>query len=110
LPTFGAAALIVAGAYDSGGVSRVLTLRPVRHIGHVSYSWYLWHWPVLVFVAAVVGELSPQVGVGVAALSYLPAVLSYRFVEQPFRSSRLLRERPTWNWRLAVGSTGLAAM
>lgn len=110
LPTFGAAALIVAGAYDSGGVSRVLTLRPVRHIGHVSYSWYLWHWPVLVFVAAVVGELSPQVGVGVAALSYLPAVLSYRFVEQPFRSSRLLRERPAWNWRLAVGSTGLAAM
>ena len=38
------------------GVSRLLSVRPLAWIGDLSYSLYLWHWPVLVFGAAEFGE------------------------------------------------------
>ena len=62
LPCLGAAAIIRAGRPDMP--FRPLTLRPVRYIGRISYSLYLWHWPPLVFVAAEVGELSGARGRG----------------------------------------------
>src|SRR5262249_57146028 len=85
LPVAGACALIVAGARRRVGVSRLLGTRPLVWVGDLSYSWYLWHWPVIVFAAA----LWPRVrGIGAlaAALSLLPAWASFRFVENPIRS------------------------
>ena len=38
------------------GCGRVLALSPMRAIGRVSYSWYLWHWPVLVLAPALLGH------------------------------------------------------
>ena len=95
VPTLGAAAIIAAGlAKTPGGPSRLLALGPVRHVGRISYSWYLWHWPPLVFVDAVWGSLSPLEGVGVLAASYVPAVLTHRLVERPFLHSRRLSRFP----------------
>ncbi|MEW6638500.1 MAG: acyltransferase, partial [Actinomycetota bacterium] len=95
LPTLGTAAVIAAGtATTSTWPGRLLTLSPMRHVGRISYSWYLWHWPPLVFAAAYWGDLSPLAGMAVVAASYIPAVLSHRWVESPFLRSGTLNRFP----------------
>ena len=62
LPMLGTALVIGAGcAAPSQGCGRVLALSPMRAIGRVSYSWYLWHWPVLVLAPPIAG---PPAGAG----------------------------------------------
>ncbi|MFM1965491.1 MAG: hypothetical protein RL134_1216 [Actinomycetota bacterium] len=87
LPTVGTALLILAGSHPDNPVSRALGWRPVVAVGDASYSLYLWHWPVIVFAVALWPEL-PWVPVVAALASCIPAILSYRYVEQPLRSSR----------------------
>ena len=67
---------------------RILSSRPLVSIGLISYSWYLWHWPLMSFARIVspVGP-SPAAMAMVTVLSLGLAVLSWRFVEQPFRHS-----------------------
>ena len=97
VPTLGTAAIIAAGIGATtapAGPSRLLTLGPVRHVGRISYSWYLWHWPPLVFAAALWGKLSPVEGTAVLAASYVPAVLTNRLIEKPFLHSKTLTQYP----------------
>ncbi|HET6659279.1 MAG TPA: acyltransferase family protein, partial [Rubrobacter sp.] len=99
VPTLGTAAIIAAGFGIESTMTfavpvRWLTLGPVRHVGRISYSWYLWHWPPLVFAAALWGKLSPLEGTAVLAVSYVPAVLSNRLVEKPFLHSKTLTQYP----------------
>ncbi len=97
VPTLGTAAIILAGIGSTATFAepaRLLTLEPVRHVGRISYSWYLWHWPLLVFAAALWGKLLPLEGLGVLAVSYVPAVLSNRLVEKPFLHSKTLTQFP----------------
>jgi peptidoglycan/LPS O-acetylase OafA/YrhL len=89
LTVLGTSALIAAGTASSGAALPLLSLRPVVWIGNLSYSWYLWHWPLIVFATA----LWPAAGIAApaaAALSLLPAWLSFRFVENPIRNGRRL--------------------
>jgi peptidoglycan/LPS O-acetylase OafA/YrhL len=102
LPTLGAAAIIVAGAAPgTRSASRLLTLRPTRYVGRISYAWYLWHWPLLVLAEARWGELTVATGVAVTAASWLPTAISHRLVERPIHRSRPLGRRPAFG--LAVG-------
>jgi peptidoglycan/LPS O-acetylase OafA/YrhL len=97
VPTLGTAAIIAAGigaTTTSAGPARLLRLGAVRHVGRISYSWYLWHWPPLVFAATLWGKLSPLEGLGVLAASYIPAVLSNHLVEKPFLHSKTLTRYP----------------
>src|SRR5215212_8663240 len=94
LPTLGTAAVIAAGfATASGktpaGAARLLTLGPVRHVGRLSYSWYLWHWPPLVFAGTLWGNLSPLEGTAALAVSYFPSLLTTRLIEKPFLYSQM---------------------
>jgi peptidoglycan/LPS O-acetylase OafA/YrhL len=108
VPTLGTAAIIAAGfATTSAGPARLLTLGPVRHVGRISYSWYLWHWPPLVFAAAIWGSLSPLEGIGVLAASYVPAVVTNRLIEKPFLHSETLSRFP--RKALALGGACTAA-
>ncbi len=110
LPTLGTACLIFAGssiyAQAVGAPAWLLSLRPVRHVGRISYSWYLWHWPALIFAAAIWGPLSVAAGLAVVAVSWVPSVLSHVWVEDPIRLSRVLALRP--NRALAVGAACMA--
>jgi peptidoglycan/LPS O-acetylase OafA/YrhL len=91
LPTLGSAAVIVAG-FTSGpaGPAGILSRPAAVWVGGLSYSLYLWHWPLLVSASAYWDGLSPLAGTAVALLSIVPAYLSYRFVENPIRFSRQL--------------------
>lgn len=86
LPVFGATAIIASGWTDSRrGVSRVLSLPWLQAIGRISYSWYLWHWPVLVLGQVVTGSHDPWARVAEVLVSLGLAVTSYRFIESPVR-------------------------
>ncbi len=90
-PVVGTALLIYAGQYQMGIVSRLLSCRPLVFIGLLSYSLYLWHWPVYAFTLYLnsfepLGNLSFFAAGIVFSLSYL----TYRFVEVPVRSKKLL--------------------
>ncbi|MER5609269.1 acyltransferase family protein [Micromonospora tulbaghiae] len=103
LPTLGAAAVIAAGAAaGSRGPVMVLGLRPFQWIGDLSYSLYLWHWPMLVVAAAHFGDLSVTEGLVVALASVIPAWLTFRLVENPLRYSRKISTSP----RLALSLGG----
>jgi peptidoglycan/LPS O-acetylase OafA/YrhL len=87
LPTTGTACLI--HSRDSLINRRLLSSRPMIFVGLVSYSWYLWHWPLLSFARIVSGGLlSVLQAVLIAAISLVLAILSHRLIEQPFRRSR----------------------
>jgi peptidoglycan/LPS O-acetylase OafA/YrhL len=81
LAVLGTCAVIGAGASP---VNRMLSNRALVAIGAVSYSWYLWHWPFIAYATALAPRQS-WVPIAAAAASLVPAWLSYRFVERPFR-------------------------
>jgi peptidoglycan/LPS O-acetylase OafA/YrhL len=112
VPTLGAAALIFAGAsweaQGRWGSASLLSLPPFRYVGRISYSWYLWHWPALIFAAALWGALSPLAGVAVIAASWLPTALTHGLVEEPFRRSKRLVAFPSRALVLGAGCTAIA--
>lgn len=93
------AAVLVAGG-SGGPAAAALSWRPITAIGDVSYGWYLWHWPALVF-CSVLWPGRPELLLVVAVASLLPAWISYRFLEQPVRSSQWWTPRRTWSLGVA---------
>lgn len=86
VPVLGTAALIHAGTSGPSFASRLLQLRPMVWIGLISYSLYLWHWPLIVLARYALGfEPITQYMPALLIASVLLAYLSYRFIEQPFR-------------------------
>ncbi|XKH56915.1 acyltransferase [Citricoccus nitrophenolicus] len=109
LPTLGSAAVIVAGmgGRDRLGVGRLLSTRPMTWVGDISYSLYLWHWPLVVIVGHIAGGLSLPLGLTVIAFSFLPAYLSYRYVERPFMKWSFVESTTK---ALQVGLIGMLAV
>jgi peptidoglycan/LPS O-acetylase OafA/YrhL len=103
-PTLAGVGLLLSGQQSSNWFARVLALAPLRFIGRISFSLYLWHWPALVFARVGFGE-SVEVALAAVALAVVLSILSFYVVEQPVR-----------HWRAhapdsasQVGSTGLVA-
>ena len=90
LPCLGALAIIHAGAGGRTWVGRALSTRPAVFIGLISYSLYLWHWPVMVFAKYyAIDQLEPVQMALVLVLALVLAIASWRFIETPFRRSSL---------------------
>jgi len=90
-PVIGTVALIVAGN-SSTIVRRVLAWRPLELAGDISYGWYLWHWPFVVF-AQVLWPDQIFVKVTAALLSLAPTVIMYQFFESPIRRNERFQGR-----------------
>jgi peptidoglycan/LPS O-acetylase OafA/YrhL len=110
LPTLGAVLVIGAGcAGPSRGCGRVLGLSPMKAIGRVSYSWYLWHWPILVLTPPLLGHPLGLAGKLVAVLvSAGLAVLTVRFIENPLRFANRVRRSPLASLALGGVATAVA--
>jgi peptidoglycan/LPS O-acetylase OafA/YrhL len=87
VPTIGATLIIVAGVLNPATiVTRALATWPMVSIGLVSYSWYLWHWPLISFVRTTnFGEQSVVAGLALGAISLALATITYRWIERPCR-------------------------
>jgi peptidoglycan/LPS O-acetylase OafA/YrhL len=85
-PCIGAALLLAANASPQVSTARLLSVAPMRGLGLVSYSFYLWHWPVLAFANYLLMRApSWPVGLSLMIPALLMAWVSWRFVERPFR-------------------------
>lgn len=95
VPCAGAALVVWSGTGADTPVKRLLSLRPIVFLGLISYSLYLWHWPLLTFARYyTVRELSVTERVALLSVAIMLAVLSWRFIEQPFRGrNRVLARR-----------------
>jgi peptidoglycan/LPS O-acetylase OafA/YrhL len=94
--------LIIAGFHAANPISRSLASKVMVYTGDRSYSWYLWHWPIIVFsLVAFPGIWG--IGVVGAVLSIGPALLLYRFVESRSREAK-------WSVGMIFARTGLLAV
>jgi peptidoglycan/LPS O-acetylase OafA/YrhL len=104
-PCLGTAIVIYSGIHARTAVGDILSVKPLVGVGLISYSLYLVHWPLVVFVNYQ--NLAPPTGwqvAGIVAASLLLAIFSWHFIEQPFRQRRPWITRP----RLLTG--GIVAM
>ncbi|MBU1211494.1 MAG: acyltransferase [Alphaproteobacteria bacterium] len=113
-PTLAAALLLLFGGAPGAWPSAILSAAPLRYVGRISFSWYLWHWPLIVFAGMTAagsgeapGEAQSAPALIAIAVSFSLAAATYRFVEQPFRHSVALKasRRKTY----AVGALLIAA-
>ena len=104
----GGALVVVLGAvrHPTGPLARLLGLAPLVVVGRLSYSLYLWHWPVIVVLTArTTGLRGPSLLVSRLAAMAAAAALSYVAVERPLRRADWSRWR-----RRALAPVGLAAV
>jgi len=100
VPTLGTAILIVY-ATQRVFVGRLLASPPFVGIGLVSYSAYLWHQPLFAFARQRSAERPEPVSLAMLSVVVMViAYLSWRFVEKPFRSEKIISSAKVWSWGL----------
>ena len=94
-----AAVLLIASGQNRSGPGLALRLWPFRFLGKISYSLYLWHWPIFVLGGLILNgpiqqPLEPRQAVELALLSVPVATLSWLLIEEPFRRGYIPLPRP----------------
>lgn len=91
----GGTALVLAAIHGTTPLAlrTFLSSWPMKRLGDISYSLYLWHWPLLVFAAMLFAESRASASVGAIVIALLAASASYRFLENPIRHNRALDRR-----------------
>lgn len=115
LPTLGTALVILAGSsQNSTSIDLALASRPFQYIGNVSYTLYLWHWPVIVFYAILVNSSPGFVeGLFIIALSLALTQVTYKYVEAPFHRPQTKHGSEKGAYKLAgvcIGACIVASM
>lgn len=84
LPVLGTAAVILARP-EEGFLGQVLALRPIQFLGDISYSVYLWHWPLIILLPFVSGDLGWLDKTSILVATLILAAATKQFVEDPAR-------------------------
>jgi peptidoglycan/LPS O-acetylase OafA/YrhL len=95
-PVMGSVLLIWSGtnAERLSLVARILAMRPVVFVGLISYSLYLWHWPIFAFARYFHrGPLPVAQTIPIVVGSFCLGILSWRFIELPFRNGNIIKSR-----------------
>ncbi|MDD5322158.1 MAG: acyltransferase family protein [Methylococcales bacterium] len=94
------ALFVIAGAVSHSGrvsaISGILDNRVIVYVGKMSYSLYLWHWPILVIFKWTVGLEKPLAIIAAITLTALMSAFSYHVVEKPIRRSNFVLSRSDW--------------
>jgi peptidoglycan/LPS O-acetylase OafA/YrhL len=108
LPCAGAAAVILANSADLSWVGRVLATKPFVYVGSISYSLYLWHWPILALIRHHFSNeiLSIQCRAGGLVASTMLAILNLHLIETPIRKKVIL----TQTRRLLIASFAVTSL
>ena len=110
IPTLGTAALLMAGRVaPEAHAGRLLCTPFLRLLGRLSYSWYLWHWPVLIYGTVLFHPMTLGERCLGALLSLVLAGVTYLLVEDPIRRNRTFSRRNGWSvvvasFAIVVGS------
>ena len=110
-PTLAVALIILAGTSGSVlGADRLLTTKPLTALGDVSYSIYLWHWPLFVFYRTLSGtpDVGLMAGLVIIGATIVLAQLTTRYVEDPIRRPRRGKGSPVR--AIAVGAGAIAGV
>lgn len=91
--------LILAFQCQSSLVTRFLSFSPIVYLGKISYSLYLWHWPIIVYARYRSLESNEFI---ILASTFLLAVISYHFIEQPIRRTPRLPRLPAFATAFAI--------
>jgi peptidoglycan/LPS O-acetylase OafA/YrhL len=96
LPCGGAALFIRSNVPRLTNAGKLFSWRPIVFIGLISYSLYLWHWPILAFSNYwALNPLSVPIRIGLLILCFLIATASWKYIELPFRRRGRVRRRVT---------------
>ena len=92
LPTLGTALIIYSGDESKTLTGQVLSFRPLVFIGQISYSLYLFHWPMIVFARyySIIELKASEIAALLSAI-FILSTLSWRFIERPFRQKNTLK-------------------
>jgi len=92
-PVLGSALIIAAGIQGSSLVGKILSTKPFVFIGKISYSLYLWHWPLLVFARVyLIREFNALNLIIWFGATFLLSYLSWKYIETPFRSLTFIKK------------------
>lgn len=100
-PVIGVTILLAVG--EGSLVGRMLSSAPLVWVGLISYSLYLWHWPIFIVSRQLLGTVDHLTTVALIALSFVVALLSFHYVERPFRN------RTAISWQRVFAITGAVA-
>lgn len=111
LPCLGAALIIYSGREAVSAVACVLENPLAVYIGKISYSLYLWHWPLFAFYKYYYMQPADIISAGaLIAASFILAIISYHVIEQPFRRKAILRSTLSLYIVAALGMGGFIAL
>lgn len=107
LPVLGAAFIIFSGSEEKSFANHFLSLPPLVFIGKISYSLYLWHWPIIIFSKYY--SIRPLTTIqlsGVLIITLIISTISWRFIESPFRNKNFMSTRQIY----AFAASGMVVM
>ena len=110
IPAFGAALVILAGLQGLPvWLDRIYGFKPVALTGEISYSLYLWHWPLIILLPWATGyQLRAYELVLILVVAYALAFLSKKYVEDRFRSMpRLVGNKPRFTYIAAAFASAI---
>ena len=105
LPVVGSVFVIAGGCPGwPRGAEYVLKRRPMQFLGMTSYSWYLWHWPILIMLPLALGHALSMLEIWVVVLGSLGlATATYYLIEHPIRTQQSLVRKPSRGLLLGAG-------
>ncbi len=110
IPVVGTALVIIGATHTQGLPARLLATRFPRWIGRISYSLYLWHWPILVLVPLALGVDSIPFNLALVVVATLIAWASTELYETPIRHGRILPMRHSRSIVAAVAASIIVAV
>ena len=113
LPVVGTVLVILGGSAGPTLPGRLLDNPPARYLGRISYSLYLWHWPILILVPIAVGNDDVTFRLALAGVAILVAAVSTELIERPFRRASFLAARSRGTVQLGLAASfavGIAAL